>query len=149
MSPDAAAMPAQTIVPTASPAASSVPIPPSVHATGAAGTTRPIPYREDDNAPVMQGAGSLLVAVLLLFAVVIALRAAKRKGLLAAWIATPRAHTSAAGLRLENTLRLSAKTTVHVLCDGTDRHLLIESSMHTRILALPRQAPEPDHGDRT
>ena len=112
------------------------------------GSTRPIPYRENDNGPVMQGVGSLLVAALLLFVVVIALRAAKRKGLLAAWVATPQTHASGAGLRLETTLRLSAKTSVHVLCDGADRHLLVESSAQTRLLALRKHTPEPDNGDR-
>lgn len=114
---------------------------PNANATG---TVQPIPFRRDDDEVVAHGWGSLLIAVLLLAVVAAGLRAAKRRGLLAGWAGVATEAGAKSGLSLERSLRLSTKTTVHVLRDGECRHLLIESSVQTRIVAYPPRTTDEE-----
>lgn len=94
-----------------------------------------IPFRE--SAPLSGGdvaaafawtVGLLVVA--LVFAIV-----AKRRGWLARWgVAT--AATPAAGLRVEQVLRLSARTTLYRVGDGHERYLVAETREGVQLLPL-------------
>jgi hypothetical protein len=100
------------------------------------GARPPIPYREEPHGFAADGLGVLIVAVVLLAATSVVLTAAKRRGLLDRWVATLPKKTSSSGLALQQTLRLSPKTAVHVLSDGTIRHLIVESSVNAQVVRL-------------
>jgi len=92
----------------------------------AAGT--PIPYRNESGTVAMPALGALVAAVLVLAVFAVVLKFARRRGLLDRWIVAPRvADDGRPALRVEQSLRVGPRTTVHRVRDGERRYLLVES----------------------
>ena len=88
----------------------------------------PIPYRSEGGAAGSPALGALVVTVLLLALLVAVLRFARAKGWLDRWIvAPPAAGDGHAPLRLERSLRVGPRTTIHRIRDGDRSFLLVES----------------------
>lgn len=88
----------------------------------------PIPYRHESGAVAMPALGALVATVLLLAVFAAALKFARRRGLLDRWIVAPRvAGDGRPALRVEQSLRVGPRTTVHRVRDGERRYLLVES----------------------
>ncbi|MGN6151017.1 MAG: hypothetical protein ACTHOH_03275 [Lysobacteraceae bacterium] len=88
----------------------------------------PIPYRSEKGAIGSPALGALAVTVLMLALVVAVLRFARAKGWLDRWIvAPPVAADGRPPLRLERSLRVGPRTTVHRIRDGERSFLLVES----------------------
>lgn len=88
---------------------------------------------------------ALMVTVLLLCMACAVLWTAKRRGLIERWIVPRPAKKSEGGLILEQTLRLSPKTSLYVLGDGADRHFVIESTVHARIRRQDKSEVDIEH----
>jgi hypothetical protein len=107
---------------------------------GAVQASQPIAFRQDDADLATSATHVLLVTVLLLGAVLGALVIAKRRGWLQRWTggaapATPSAGT--AGLRVEQRLRLSARTTLFRVADGDRRYIVVESTGGVQLAVDP------------
>lgn len=88
----------------------------------------PIPYRHESGAIAMPALGALVATVLVLAVFAAALKFARRRGLLDRWIVAPRvADDGRPALRVEQSLRVGPRTTVHRVRDGERRYLLVES----------------------
>lgn len=88
----------------------------------------PIPYRNESGTVAMPALGALVVTVLMLALFAAALNFARRRGLLDRWIVAPRvADDGRPALRIEQSLRVGPRTTVHRIRDGERHYLLVES----------------------
>lgn len=103
----------------------------------------PIPYRSEGGAAGSPALGALVVTVLLLALLVAVLRFARAKGWLDRWIvAPPAAGDGRAPLRLERSLRVGPRTTIHRIRDGERSFLLVESlAPSTRLHPLDDVSP--------
>lgn len=99
-----------------------------------ADTAQPIPYRSEANGLAASTSGALLVAVLLLAAFALALRFAKKRGLLDRWIvAAPARVAGRPDMQVEYALRVSPKTTIYRIRDADRHYLLVESLAQTTL----------------
>lgn len=105
----------------------------------------PIPFRAESNGGSADGMHALMVTVLLLCMACAVLWTAKRRGLIERWIVPRPAKKAEGGLILEQTLRLSPKTSLYVLGDGADRHFVIESTVHARIQRQDKSEVDIEH----
>lgn len=106
---------------------------------GAAHTeaARPIPYRSESGAMATSTGSALLVAVLLLAVFALALRFAKRRGLLDRWIVSaPTRGVGRADMQVERALRVSPKTMIYRIRDADRHYLLVESLAQTTLTPL-------------
>lgn len=103
-----------------------------------ADATQPIPYRSDANSMAASTGSALLVAVLLLAVLALALRLAKRRGLLDRWIvaAPGRASSGRLDMQVVHALRVSPKTTIYRIRDADRHYLLVESLAQTSLTPL-------------
>lgn len=99
---------------------------------------RPITFREEGGGSGADAAQALGMAVLLLAVVLVGLYAARRRGWLQRWLgAAVLARCShEQDLRLVSSLRLSPRTSVHRIQDGSACFLLVESSVQVRLHRL-------------
>lgn len=98
---------------------------------------QPIPYRSDADGMATSVTGALLVAVLLLAVVALALRFAKRRGLLDRWIvAAPGRTAERTQMRVVHALRVSPRTTLYRIRDADRQYLLVESLAQTTLTPL-------------
>lgn len=104
-----------------------------------------IPFRAESSGASADGMHVLMVAVLLLGVACVVLWMAKRRGLIERWVVPRPAKKTEAGLVLEQTLRLSPKTSLYVLGDGADRHFVIESTVHARIQRQEKSEVDIEH----
>jgi hypothetical protein len=106
--------------------------------TARADTAQPIPYRSDSSAGIAASTGSaLLVAILLLAMFALALRFAKRRGLLDRWIvAAPARVAGRPDMQVVRALRVSPKTTIYRIRDADRDYLLVESLAQTALTPL-------------
>lgn len=112
-----------------------------------ADTVQPIPYRSDANGMAASTSSALLVAVLLLAALALALRYAKRRGLLDRWIvAAPGRVAGRPEMQVVRALRISPKTTLYRIRDADRQYLLVESLAQTTLTPIPDE-DLPLHND--
>lgn len=98
-----------------------------------ADTAQPIPYRSDANGVAASTGSALLLAVLLLAALALGLRYAKRRGLLDRWIvAAPGRVAGRPEMQVVRALRISPKTTLY----RHRQYLLVESLAQTTLTPL-------------
>jgi len=104
----------------------------------------PIPYRNESGSVAMPALGALVATVLMLALFAAVLKFARKRGLLDRWIVAPRvAEDGRPALRVEQSLRVGPRTTVHRIRDGERRYLLVESlAPSARLL----QIDETSHG---
>ena len=104
-------------------------------ATLAAASAPAIPFRETSTVSGGDIAAAFAWTVLLLVAALVLAIVAKRRGWLARWgVAAPAA--SATGLRVEQVLRVSARTTLYRVADGRGHYLLAESRDGVQLVPL-------------
>ena len=98
----------------------------------------PIPYRNESGSVAMPALGALVATVLMLALFAALLKYARKRGLLDRWIVAPRvADDGRPALRIEQSLRVGPRTTVHRIRDGERRYLLVESlSPSARLLPI-------------
>lgn len=98
-----------------------------------------IPYREAAEVSGSEIASAFGAAILLLALAIALAWLARRLGWLRHWGvgAGPAMSTAAAGLRVEQTLRISPRTMLFRIADGEQRFLLAESREGVQWLALP------------
>lgn len=114
-----------------------------------ASTSQPIAFRSDEGDIGSSLIHVLLITALLLGAVLGALVFAKRRGWLQRWTGTPvpgaMPAAGAGALKVEQRLRLSARTTLYRVADGDRRYVVVESigGVH---LAVESAAEHRDHG---
>lgn len=111
------------------------------HATSAQAS---IPFREDTSEGASGLVDVLLVLALMLGALLALAITAQRKGLLKRWAIASPIRPAGAGLLVEESLRLSSRTTLYRISDGTRTHLLIESTATTRFVTLRTEEPADD-----
>lgn len=97
-----------------------------------------------------EGATDVLVALVLVLGLAAAmLWLARRQGWLARWTGRP-GEMFPTGMRVEQRLRLSPRTTVYRISDGTLRYVVVESSADTHLHLLPQSRSqarsENEHG---
>lgn len=111
----------------------------------ATGTAQTIAYRPETSVLADNALDVLLVLVLLLSGVLALTWFAKQKGWLQRWTtgAVPGAATTR-GLRVEQALRLSPRTTLFRVVDGKDRYLLVESTGTVRFVSREADAAGND-----
>ncbi|MGY8562928.1 hypothetical protein L0938_05840 [Paracidovorax citrulli] len=99
---------------------------------------RPIPFKSEDGGATASLAVPLLVALLLLGLAVAGLWLARQKGWLRRWsAAAPVVGVPVAGLEVEQVLRLSPRTRLYRVRDGQQRFVVLESTAHASVVALP------------
>jgi hypothetical protein len=99
-------------------------------------TSQAIPFRPEYRASGSNAVDVLLILALLLGSFVVALWFARKKGWLDRWIvAAPGiGATKRAGLELEQVLRLSQKSALYRVNDGSTRYLVLESAGAAQVL---------------
>lgn len=109
----------------------------------------PIPYRNESGAVAMPALGALVATVLMLALFAAVLKFARRRGLLDRWIVAPRvAEDGRPALRVEQSLRVGPRTTVHRIRDGERRYLLVESlAPSTRLLPIDEAPNGTSHDE--
>jgi hypothetical protein len=113
-----------------------------------ADTAPPIPYRSDANGMAASTGSALLVAVLLLAALALGLRYAKRRGLLDRWIvAAPGRVSGRPDMQIVRVLRVSPKTTLYRIRDADRHYLLVESLAQTTLTPIPDEDLPPHDDD--
>jgi hypothetical protein len=113
-----------------------------------ADTAAPIPYRSDANGMAASTSSALLVAVLLLAALALGLRYAKRRGLLDRWIvAAPGRVAGRPDMQIVRALRVSPKTTLYRIRDADRHYLLVESLAQTTLTPIPDEDLPPHNDD--
>jgi hypothetical protein len=106
-------------------------------------TVQAIPFRPETQSLAGDAWGVLGVLVLLLAAMVGLALFAKRMGWLERWIVrSPAAAAQAAGLHVDSSLRISARTTVYGLSDAHGRYLLVQTGTGARLTVVARHARE-------
>ncbi len=101
-----------------------------------AGTAQPIAYRPEASILADSAMDVLLVLVLMLSVVLALTWFAKQKGWLQRWTtATASRSATTRSLHVEQALRLSPRTTLFRVVDGTDRYLLVESTGTVRFVS--------------
>lgn len=99
-------------------------------------TSQAIPFRPEHRGSGSSAVDVLLILALLLGSFVAALWFARKKGWLDRWIvAAPGIRaTKRAGLELEQVLRLSQKSALYHVNDGSTRYLVLESAGAAQVL---------------
>lgn len=120
----------------------------SAPATPARTTTQPIAYRPDSSGIAGSAIDVLLVLVLLLGATFALALLAKRKGWLQRWtLGASSLVPTRSGLRVEQALRMSPRTTLFRVVDGDRSYLLVESSGTVQFISEgTTSASGSDHG---
>lgn len=114
----------------------------------AASTAPAIPYRESAQVSGGDIAGAFGAAIVLLALALGLALLARRLGWLQRWgVATGPAKASAQGLRVEQALRISPRTTLFRVADGDRHFLLAESRDGIQWLALPERSAEQGSDD--
>lgn len=105
--------------------------------TARADIAQPIPYRSEANGMAASTGSALLAAVLLLAVFALALRFAKKRGLLDRWIvAAPSLVAGRPDMQVERALRVSPKTTIYRIRDADRHYLLVESLAQTTLTLI-------------
>ncbi|MDQ3286721.1 MAG: hypothetical protein M3Q42_00420 [Pseudomonadota bacterium] len=102
---------------------------------------QPIAYRPENGGLAGTAVDVLLVLVLLLGGTLALAWFARQKGWLRRW--TTGANLlpqTTRGMRVEQALRLSPRTTVFRIVDGENRYLLVESTGTVRFMSSPEEA---------
>lgn len=108
----------------------------SVPAAAAPTATQAIAYRPDSSGIAGSAGDVLLVLVVLLGATLALALLAKRKGWLQRWtVGASSLVQTRTGLRVEQALRMSPRTTLFRVIDGERRYLLVESSGTVQFIA--------------
>lgn len=111
-------------------------------------TTQAIAYRPESASVAGSAIDVLLILVLLLGGVLAVALVAKRKGWLRRWtVGATLLSPTGVGLRVEQALRLSPRTTLFRVIDGNRRYLLVESTSTVRFVeGETADAGGGDHG---
>ena len=113
----------------------SVPVRPANNPTS---TSAPIPFRESAATSAPEVVGILLITLLVLAAFGGLAWYSKRRGWLDRW-STKRAlrPTDQAGLSVVDTMRLSRRSTLYRVSDGSREYLLVESELNVELVSVP------------
>lgn len=110
-------------------------------------TAQAITYRPESASVAGNAIDVLLMLVLLLGGTLALVLVAKRKGWLRRWtVGATLLSSTGVGLRVEQALRLSPRTTLFRVIDGNRRYLLVESTGTVRFVEGDTAAGSDDHG---
>ena len=111
-------------------------LPVPVRAESANGTAQTIAYRPENGIVADSALDVLLILVLLLGGALALTWFARQKGWLQRWTSGGALRSpTTPGLRVEQALRLSPRTTLFRVVDGKDRYLLVESTGTVRFVS--------------
>lgn len=108
-------------------------------------TAAPIAFREEGSSTGADAAQALGMTVLLLAVVVVGLWAARRRGWLQRWLgaAVLARPADSSDLKLVHTLRLSPRTSVYRIQNGSKSFLLVESSAQVTLQRVEEHDATP------
>lgn len=125
-------------------------LPAAVPSSAQTARDAPIPYRSDHGSVAMPALGALVATVLVLALFLAALKIARSRGWLDRWIVAPRvAEDGRPALRVEQSLRVGPRTTLHRIRDGERRYLLVESLAPSARLLPIEEIPSGTRNDES
>lgn len=106
-----------------------------VDLVAASGSTRAIPFRDDGGSAASSITAALLVTVLMLALLALAAIYARKRGWLDRWVGQTRAAHAKPSMQVAQVLRLSPRTTLYRVHDGTRVLLVLESAVNAQVVA--------------
>ncbi len=114
------------------------------------GASAAIPFRQDHGAATTTVTGALLATVLLLVVAMLVAWYARRRGWLDRWVGQAAPAMPKQTLRMEQALRLSPRTTLYRVRDGSRLLLVVESQVNARVVSIDgaeANGEVDEHGD--